>query len=62
MVLPNVRTMLTYKQVAEHLQLSERTVATLVKMQQLRCVRLSGSVRVDPVDLNDFIERSKSSN
>ena len=51
--------LLTYKQAAEILQVSERTVFTLVKDGQLRPVRFGRTVRSDSVDLHAFIERAK---
>ena len=52
--------LLTYKQTAELLQVSERTVFTLVKENQLRAVRFGRTVRIDQDDLHAFIERAKT--
>lgn len=51
--------LLTYKQTAEFLQVSERTVFTLVQEDQLQAVRFGRTVRIDQDDLNAFVERAK---
>lgn len=51
--------LLTYRQTAEVLGVTERTVRTLVSTNELPAVRFGGSVRVDPADLRRFIESSK---
>lgn len=56
----DIARLLTYRQVAGRLQVSERTVFTLVKTGELRAVRFGGTVRIDPCDLSTFIERGKS--
>ena len=51
--------LLTYKLAADWLGCSERSVFTLVKTGQLPAVRFGGLVRIDPTDLDAFIERAK---
>ena len=53
-------TLLTYKQAAEILQVSDRTVWQLVKDGQLRAVRFGRTVRIDRQDLDAFIEAAKA--
>ena len=52
--------LLNYKQAAEFLQVSERTVYTLVKEGQLRIVRFGRTVRIDQDDLRAFVDRAKT--
>ena len=52
--------LLTYKQAAELLQISDRSVYALVKFGKLQAVRFGGSVRIDRRDLEEFILRAKS--
>jgi excisionase family DNA binding protein len=54
--------LLTKKQVACELAISERTVHTLIKQGQLTVVRFGGNVRIDRADLLDFIRRQKGGN
>jgi excisionase family DNA binding protein len=56
-----VEPLLTYQRVAEILGVTDRTVWELVRKGELRKVRVGRSVRVDPADLRQFIEDSKSS-
>lgn len=51
--------LLTYVQVAEALNVTTRTVQTLVKQGKLPAVRFGQSVRIDPIDLRKFIDSSK---
>ena len=51
--------LLTYKQAAELLQVTDRTVFTLVKTGKLQAVRFRRTVRVDVRDLDAFIQASK---
>lgn len=51
--------LLTYKQAAEVLGICPRSVASLAAKGKLRTVRMVGSVRIDPADLEAFIEASK---
>ena len=52
--------LLTYQQTARRLQVSDRTVWTLCRRGDLRCVRIGSSVRIDPADLAAFIENQKT--
>lgn len=52
--------LLTYREVAKTLRVSERTIWTLVKRGVLPVVRFGKSVRIDPGDLAAFIARSKT--
>lgn len=49
------------RQAAEMLAISERTVWELTNRGDLPCIRLGRSVRYDPADLADWIERKKIS-
>lgn len=51
--------LLTYRQAAELLQISDRSVFTLVKTGQLRAVRFRHTVRIDRRDLETFIQQAK---
>jgi len=51
--------LLTYQQVAKLLATSDRTVWQLVKDQKLPAIRFGRSVRIDPTDLQVFIEQAK---
>lgn len=53
--------LLTYKQVAEALQVSDRTVFALAKTGALKAVRFGHSVRFDRRDLEAFIDNAKGS-
>jgi excisionase family DNA binding protein len=50
--------LLTIKQVAESLQVSQRTVHRLIKDGRLKVVRIRGSVRVRPEDRDSLINES----
>ncbi|HUW83539.1 MAG TPA: helix-turn-helix domain-containing protein [Phycisphaerae bacterium] len=54
-----VEALLTYRQAARILGVTARTVWTLVNRGQLRAVRFGGTVRIDPADLREFVERAK---
>lgn len=56
---PDQQSLLTYRQVAEILAVTERTIWSLVSSGRLPAVRFGRSVRIDPVDLQQFIERCK---
>jgi len=56
-----VKPLLTYREVAEVLGVTDRTVWELVRKGELRNVKVGRSVRIDPADLRQFIEDSKSS-
>ena len=51
--------LLTYRQTAKVLAVTERTVWTLVHDGALPVVRFGRSVRIDPIDLREFIDRGK---
>jgi len=51
--------LLTYREAAKVLGVTERTVWTLVDGGVLPAVRFGRSVRIDPADLRAFIERAK---
>lgn len=42
--------LLTYRQVADRFQVSERTVFGLAKAGKLRCVKIGSSVRFSPAE------------
>lgn len=50
---------LTIKEVAERLKVSERTVRNWIEKGDLTGYRLGGQYRVNTSDLNLFIEKSK---
>lgn len=54
--------LLTYRQAGEFLGVTDRTVWAMVDRGELPSVRFGGSVRIDPVDLRAFIDRSKRRN
>ena len=54
-----VESLLTYRDAAKVLSVTDRTVWTLVDRGELLAVRFGRSVRIDPSDLRAFIERSK---
>ncbi|MBX3356337.1 MAG: helix-turn-helix domain-containing protein [Phycisphaeraceae bacterium] len=54
-----VPALLTYRQAAKVLGVTERTIWSLVNRGALPVVRFGRSVRIDPADLCFFIERSK---
>lgn len=56
---PDQQRLLTYRQAAETLAVTERTVWSLVSKGNLQAVRFGRSVRIDPDDLRSFIERCK---
>jgi len=57
---PQIDRLLTYRQAAEVLGVSERTIWTLVDQGTLPAVRFGRSVRIDPADLRAFIDRAKA--
>lgn len=57
----NNRLLLTVKEAAQQLAISERTLWQLTKDRQIRSVRIRRAVRYDPTDLLAWIERSKTS-
>ena len=50
---------MTYRQAAEVLGVTDRTVWTLVQRGELPAVRFGRSVRIDPGDLREFIRKAK---
>jgi excisionase family DNA binding protein len=53
---PEIGRLLTYKETADLLRVTVRTVRTWAKSGDLRAVRLGpGAVRFDPADVADFI-------
>lgn len=53
------RKMLTLKQVAEQLLVSERTVWALVKRGELAVIRIGRQIRVRPADLDAYLEQAR---
>ena len=53
--------LLTVRQAAKVLSVSERTLFTLTQDGQIRAVRFGRSVRYDPADLRRWIESAKDS-
>ena len=51
--------MLTSKEVAERLVITERTVLNFIKKGTLKAYRIGGQYRIDETDLNEFINQSK---
>lgn len=51
--------LLTLREAAERLTVSERTVRTLIASGQLRRLRIGRTVRIDPSDLRALIARLK---
>jgi excisionase family DNA binding protein len=51
--------LLTVKEAAEMLSLSERTIQRYLKSGELSCVRLGRSVRIELKDLEEFVEKKK---
>ena len=56
----NVQLLLTAREAAKALAISERTLWTLTNHGDVPVVRLGRSVRYDPDDLRAFVKRSKS--
>jgi excisionase family DNA binding protein len=51
--------LLTYEEAAELLRVTSRTVWSLADRGKLPAVRFGGNVRIDPLDLRNFIESRK---
>jgi len=51
--------LLTYREAAKLLGVTDRTVWQLVKDGKLQNVKFGRSVRIDPVDLKTFVEQAK---
>lgn len=56
-----INKLLKSKQAAEYLSVSERTLWNLQRELKIRAVRMGRLIRFDPDDLDDFIQRSKTS-
>jgi len=56
---PAFEPLLTYRQAAEILGVTDRTIWTLVDQGKLPVVRFGRSVRIDPVDLRGLINSAK---
>ncbi len=56
-----IEPLLTSRQAAEVLGVTDRTIWTLVDAGRLPAVRFGRSVRIDPADLRAFIEHAKRS-
>lgn len=54
-----IERLLTYREAAKVLGVTERTLWMLVDRGLLPAVRFGRSVRIDPADLRAFIERGK---
>lgn len=52
--------LMTSRQVADLLQVTERTVYTL-RQRGLRCILIGGAVRFDPADVARFIDEKRTS-
>jgi excisionase family DNA binding protein len=57
---PEVERLLNQNQVAEVLAVSKRTVEALIAAGRLKALKINQLVRVDPRDLRDYIEKSKT--
>ncbi|NQV79368.1 MAG: helix-turn-helix domain-containing protein [Alphaproteobacteria bacterium] len=55
----NESCLLTVAQVATHLQISIRQVRRLIKAKELEVLRIGRRIRIDPRDLNAFLERCR---
>lgn len=53
------RLLLTARDAAKALAISDRTLWALTKQGEIECVRIGRSVRYDPRDLTTFINRQK---
>ncbi|TVQ32988.1 MAG: DNA-binding protein [Phycisphaeraceae bacterium] len=53
--------LLTYREAAKVLGVTERTIWSLVHAGRLPAVRFGRNVRIDPADLRGFIENAKHS-
>lgn len=59
--LPVAERLLTKRQSATRAAVCERTIGYLIATGKLRAVRIGRAVRIDPRDLEAFIERAKGS-
>lgn len=53
------RLLLKPREAAEALAISQRTLWTLTKCGEIRCIRCGRAVRYDPIDLRAWIETKK---
>jgi len=51
--------LLTVRQVAAYLSVSERTVRRLIATGQLRCIRIGRLTRIDPGDVSRWLSARK---
>jgi excisionase family DNA binding protein len=49
--------LLTIKEVAHFLNVSVRTVHTIIKAKQLTHSRVRGQLRFDPIDIDEYLRR-----
>ncbi len=54
------RLLLTAREAARILSISERTLFTWTKRGEIQCVRIGRAVRYDPTDLKRWIQKRKS--
>lgn len=54
-----VRPLMTAKEVAEYCAVSERTVREWLRTGELRSVKIGGVRRIDPTDLDKFVDDCK---
>lgn len=50
--------MLKVSEVAERLNVSERTVQRLIKVGELRAIKVGGQLRIDPRDFEEFLQEA----
>jgi excisionase family DNA binding protein len=53
---PN-RLLLTVSEAAQQLRVSEKTVRRLIARTELPALRVGGQVRIDPLELHEFLYR-----
>ncbi len=51
--------LLTVRQVAAHLNVSEKTVRRLIASRQLRCIHIGRLTRIDPGDVSRWLSARK---
>jgi len=54
-----LRTLLTVKEVAEHLAVSTKTVYMLCARRNLRHIRVLNAIRISPADLEAFLLQAR---
>lgn len=57
---PMEEPLLTIRQTARQMSVSERQVWRLIKAQQLRIIRIGRAVRISPEDLRQFLQRAQN--